>query len=247
MTEKTLIDTDPRLNPRNEVDRRVLEVVAEILQANNIKNERQFLVAHRLNESLLYKIRRGIQSANEDLIKLLTSNYKVNANFVFSGMGPMFHANDGNASQVSGTEGAFSSLPFLPVRATATFVEQYDNDSEQTHKPDEVFSVTQELGKKYTKGIILEIHGDSMTPQLKNGAKVIAMPVAPEDYKYQLGVVAVIYRDYFVVKRINENRLPKNEPLELTSDNPKGGTMYVTLADIRAMWKVVKIIESDVE
>lgn len=246
MSSPELIDSAPS-SPRRETDRRALMVIAEVLKAFNFKNERQFLLANGYNEALLYKIRRGIQSAGEELIALLATQYRANANFIFTGEGTLFQPEPGMQAKYFNGEGAnFGTLPFVPVRAVATFVSNYASDWQ--HEPETTWPVIADIALKFKNGIVIEISGDSMADQIRSGSKVIAVPVPIGDWVYQSGgVYAVIYRDYFVVKRIRDNQLLRQNYLELHSDNPKGGTMSVAAADIRGMWKVVKIIDADVE
>ena len=251
--------------PKRETDRRALMAVAEVLTVFNFRNERQFLIANGFNETLLYKIRKGIQSAGEDLISALTTKYRTNANFIFLGEGQILRpaapepsapeSKSGNVSASNmrpnyhGTpiaEVPFVLMPFIPVRATASFIESYLNN--QGTEPAETFPVMEYLARRHPDGLVIEISGDSMAGQLRHGSKVFAIPVPQPDWQYQSsGVYAVMYRDYFVVKRVKDNQLMQHNLLELHSDNPRSGSMPVPAHEIRAMWKVINVVDAVVE
>ncbi|MES2388420.1 MAG: S24 family peptidase [Bacteroidota bacterium] len=247
MSEETITSEQAGQAPRRETDRRVLLAIAEVMTVHNFRNERQFLVSNGFNEALLYKIRKGIQSAGEELIAILSTKYGVDANFIFTGIGSPLRSqvpgSDSEAHNLSSVP--FDKLPFIPVRAAATFIETFDD---LKNEPLSFFPVTRELARAYPKGLIIEISGDSMADQLKHGSKVIAIPVLRGDWQYQSsGVYAVMYREYFVVKRIKDNQLMRQNLLELHSDNPRSGSMPVPGDELRAIWKVVKLVESNVE
>jgi hypothetical protein len=87
-----------------------------------------------------------------------------------------------------------------------------------------------------------------MSPQLVHGARILAVPVDAGDWIYQSGgVFAVIYRDFFVVKRIRENDLLTKHYLTLHSDNPMGGSVTVPSNQIRGIWRVANIVSAPVE
>lgn len=98
------------------------------------------------------------------------------------------------------------------------------------------------------KPVVIEVSGNSMSPQLVDGARVIATEISHADWLYQSGgVFAVVYRDFFVIKRIRENELLTKQYLTLHSDNPLGGSVSVPAQDLRGLWKVHGIVYAPVE
>ena len=61
------------------------------------------------------------------------------------------------------------------------------------------------------------------------------------------GVLAVLYGEYFSVKRIKGNQSIETNRLTLYSDNPESGNMEINMADIKAMFRVEKILTSPIE
>ncbi|MVM32369.1 LexA family transcriptional regulator [Spirosoma sp. HMF4905] len=198
------------------------------------------------NPSKFYNILNGRAKPSYDTIMSLLACYpQISADFLIRGIMPVLNLPEGNA-QLTITSDDTLEVPFVPVKFYATFVESYSDTISTTDT--ESFRVRKPLLKGYKNPVVLEISGSSMSPQLTHGAKVLAVPVSENNWEYQSGgVYAVMYRDYFVVKRIRDNELLTRRYLTLHSDNPNGGNVTVPLSDIRGLWKIVAIVEAPVE
>jgi len=133
-------------------------------------------------------------------------------------------------------------LPFIPVKARATFdYERFWDEPEEYGKYPVRVSV---LKPDYIKrrGVVIEVDGDSMEPELRSGHKLTAYEIDPGDWPFTSGVVAVRFRNEFVIKRIRENRLRETGHLTLTSDNPSGGTFSIPASEIQVMWKLDEFV-----
>ncbi|MCY1522128.1 hypothetical protein D9M68_569730 [compost metagenome] len=135
-------------------------------------------------------------------------------------------------------------LPLITVTARASF--NYD-----TFVDDRTTVETARVYKTRIKGlrkpILLDIDGDSMSPQLNPGTRVLASEVDSSDWQYITGVVAVSFKNQFVVKRIKENISIETNNITLYSDNEKGGFFIVSMSDINAIWKITEIVKAKVE
>lgn len=198
------------------------------------------------NPSKFYNILNGRAKPSYDTIMSLLVCYpQISADYLIRGILPVLHSPEANANVVN-TDDDTVEVPFVPVRFYATFVESFADGGATLET--EPFRVRKPVLKGHKKAVILEISGNSMSPQLAHGAKVLAVPVSESDWEYQSGgVYAVMYRDYFVVKRIRDNELITRRYLTLHSDNPNGGNVTVPLQDIRGLWKIVTIVEAPVE
>lgn len=198
------------------------------------------------NPSKFYNILNGRAKPSYDTIMSLLACYpQISADFLIRGILPVINSPEANAVMMVSDDDTIE-VPFVPVRFYATFVESYADGSGTADA--EPFRVRKSVTKGYKNAVILEISGNSMSPQLAHGAKVLAIPVSESDWEYQSGgVYAVMYRDYFVVKRVRDNELLTRKLLTLHSDNPNGGNVTVPLQDIRGMWKIVTIVEAPVE
>ena len=198
------------------------------------------------NPSKFYNILNGRAKPSYDTIMSLLACYpQISADYLIRGILPVLNSPEANAIMMNSDDDTLE-VPFVPVRFYATFVESYAEGMGSTEA--ESFRVRKPVTKGHKNAVVLEISGNSMSPQLAHGAKVLAVPVNQSDWEYQSGgVYAVMYRDYFVVKRIRDNELLTRKYLTLHSDNPNGGNVTVPLQDIRGLWKIVAIVEAPVE
>ncbi|WP_197933075.1 LexA family transcriptional regulator [Spirosoma aureum] len=198
------------------------------------------------NPSKFYNILNGRAKPSYDTIMSLLACYpQISADYLIRGILPVLNSPEPNAKMMSSDDETVE-VPFVPVRFYATFVESYADGSSASET--ESFRVRKPVMKGHRQAVVLEISGNSMSPQLAHGAKVLAVRISESDWEYQSGgVYAVMYRDYFVVKRIRDNELITRKYLTLHSDNPNGGNVTVPLQDIRGMWKIVTIVEAPVE
>ena len=197
------------------------------------------------NSSKFYNILSGRANPSYDtLVGLLEKYPMVNAEYIFRGTMPILFQQGSNRFITNQIE--MQEIPFVPIRFHASFVETYTEGFR--YEDMETYPVPLELTRTYKKPVVIEVTGNSMTPQLHNGSKVLAFPVEPSEWMYQSGgVYAVMYRDFFVIKRIRENHLLTNHYLTLHSDNPNGGSVTVPVDDLRGLWKVAKIVDAQVE
>ena len=151
-----------------------------------------------------------------------------------------------NATIIGAVE--WVSVPFVPVKAYATFTKNY-SDGYKLEDLDTIMILSTVLEEFLSKQlVVIEVDGNSMAPQLPDRAKVLASYVSPSDWVYaSSGVYAVLYRDYFVAKRIRQNNLMEKGFLDLYSDNELYGMMTVNGADIRGIWKVLRVVDSRIE
>lgn len=179
------------------------------------------------------KILNGeVKPKYETLRALLDAYPQLNANYVLNGVGKML--NDGNLKRIADDE--YMDLPFLSVKAKATFLSNYE---EGLTTITETYSVNSKQVNKNKTSIVVEVDGDSMLPTLRHGSRIVCEKIDCSEWAYTTGVVAVLYRDYFVVKRIKNNDLHNLKNIMLHSDNINSdGAIVVEANDIREIWKV---------
>ena len=201
------------------------------------------------NSSKFYNILSGRAKPSYDTVMTLLAQYpQIRADFLLRGTLPVLSSEpEGKTNgQLVLVDDDTIELPFVPIKFYASFVENI-TEGLQPHSL-ETYRVRKPTERMPRQPAVIEISGNSMSPQLVNGAKVIAVEIDSTDWEYQSGgVYAVIYRDYFVVKRIKENELLTRKILTLHSDHPNGGTVTVAVSDLRGIWKVVSIVEAPVE
>lgn len=201
------------------------------------------------NSSKFYNILSGRAKPSYDTVMSLLGQYpQIRADFLLRGTLPVLTTEPETVTngQLVLADDDIIELPFVPIKFYASFIENI-TEGVQPHAM-ETYRVRKPVERMPRQPVVIEISGNSMSPQLVNGAKVMAVEVDSTDWEYQSGgVYAVIYRDYFVVKRIKENELLTRKVLTLHSDHPNGGTVTVALGDLRGIWKVVSIVEAPVE
>jgi len=132
----------------------------------------------------------------------------------------------------------FVTLPFIDIPARASFDHNRFWDQPIGEKTVQVLKTQLQPNYQKKRPVVIEVNGDSMEPRLQSGHRLTAYEIDPGDWPYTTGVVAVRFREEFVIKRIKENRIRETGYLTLTSDNPAGGTISVPTSDIRVMWKL---------
>lgn len=198
------------------------------------------------NPSKFYNILNGRAKPSYDTILTLLDKYpQISADYIFRGIKPILRVETPDVPPVP-SEPDLAEIPFVPVRFYASYIESV---SEGIRASDlGTFRVERTLAALYPSAVVIEVAGNSMSPQLVSGAKVMAVPIDEGNWVYQSGgVFAVMYRDYLVIKRIRENNLLTQQQLTLYSDHPNGGSVTISAGDLRGLWKVVRIVEAPVE
>lgn len=95
---------------------------------------------------------------------------------------------------------------------------------------------------------VFKVSGDSMAPQIQDKAKVLCREVIPSKWHYiRHGVIAIVYDDRFVIKRVRKNYLDTENYILLCSDNPAyPNTEKAYLGNIRCIYEVIRVISQKV-
>jgi transcriptional regulator with XRE-family HTH domain len=228
-----------------ESDNSIQERLRQVFDALGISI---YQIAKDLNEnsSKFYNILSGRAKPSYDTIIGILNYYpQVRADFLLRGEGAVL-TDDTLSNAFLSPETSYVEVPYVPIKFHASFVESYTDS--YRFQDLETFRISKDLVKNLREPVIIEISGNSMSPQLVPGARVLAVPVDTGDWIYLSGgVFAVIYRDFFVVKRIRENDLLTKRYLTLHSDNPMGGSVTVPANEIRGIWRVANIVSAPVE
>lgn len=132
-------------------------------------------------------------------------------------------------------------IPLLEINARAGFVDNLDNYTEYV---DNYISIEPERYEKYENALAFAIDGDSMEPELRRGDVVLSFLQEKSEWEYlNPGIYAIVYRNSFTIKRIKRNTLQSLGMVELLADNEIFGSLTVKAEDIRAIWKVSRLIK----
>lgn len=195
----------------------------------------------------IYNILNGKARPSYDTLESLLEKYpQINLNWMVSGAGEMFKGEAADSTATGGASLPFAQYPFVSIKSQVFFVKQYGGDC--GYKGLDVYPVYSTENAEYSHAAVMEVEGNSMSPRLVHGAKVLAVCIHKDDWCYQSsGIYAVLYRDYFVIRRIKDNDLLTRNMLTLHSDNPEAGSMPVPAKDIRGIWKVIKVVEAPID
>lgn len=218
----------------------------------------EFAERVEMEQSYLSKLEKGHKGLGKRLLKIMSSTFGFNENWLLTGEGEMFPEKkdrsdvqeNGVAYQsplLRGPRGVTSyipehliKVPLIGVNARAGFVENLDNYEEYVSDYE---YVVPEYGVKYDNAIAISVDGDSMEPGMQRGDRVLAFFQEISEWEYlNPGIYAVVYRNSFVIKRIMKNTLQATGQLELISDNAIHGPITVKMEDIKAIWKVTELI-----
>jgi len=195
------------------------------------------------NESSFSQVLNGKVPLPADLMDRV-ANFNVDIkNFIKNIKEEDNEKDETNASLFSSNPNT-TELPLITVASRASFNYEVFHDNSMVYERAPIYRLAV---KGLKKPVLIDIDGDSMTPQLAPGTRVLADEVDCGDWNYITGVVAVSFKNQFVVKRIKENHSIETKSITLYSDNEMGGSFPVRLADINAIWKVLEIVKAKVE
>lgn len=225
----------------------VKERLIEFLDYKNVSKS-EFGRRIGVSSAFVTSIRKSIQP---DKILAIQSNFSdLNTDWLLTGNGEMLKKSaestakllGGVYSAIEGDEGVVM-IDYVPATATATFIEYVGDGNPELDKIAVLKQSGESLDGNYK---VFEVIGESMSPAIPNRAKILTRNIAQSKWEQAEGVVVVVFGDEVVVKRIINNDLAINNSLVLSSDNPKFGERRIALADIRAMYKAIRIVSADI-
>ena len=226
----------------NIVTERFISCLEKLKDSNEIKSIRQFALAVDYHPQNLNDIMKGKRDVTIELIKNAAEIYKINTQYIFTGLGSMF--SDEEIVQHPSSAQQFKSLEkivYVPTAAHAGYTEQF-------HDPvflDDLVSFSLP-DYKFQHGTYrcFDIMGDSMEPSLYAGDKVVCSQVDSNNFYSSVrnNLVYVIVMDgSLVVKRVL-NKVRENRTMMMLSDNSYYQPYEVAIEEIREIWHVeVKI------
>ncbi len=226
----------------NIVTERFISCLEKLKDSNEIKSIRQFALAVDYHPQNINDIMKGKRDVTIELIKNAAEIYKINTQYIFTGLGSMF--SDEEIVQHPSPAQQFKSLEkivYVPTAAHAGYTEQF-------HDPvflDDLVSFSLP-DYKFQHGTYrcFDIMGDSMEPSLYAGDKVVCSQVDSNNFYSSVrnNLVYVIVMDgSLVVKRVL-NKVRENRTMMMLSDNSYYQPYEVAIEEIREIWHVeVKI------
>ena len=218
-------------------------------------NDNQITKAANLSNGLIGKAKKtGKALTSVNIEKILNAYPELNSEWLLTGRGNMLNKDaEPNANaELLGFAKSATSDSTIPVRfyepePSATFKEFCDGVNES---PETINIIPEKSDHIDDLSCVFKVSGDSMAPQIQNGAKVLCREVAPSRWhNVQQGVIAIVYDDRFVIKRVKKNCLDRygDNYILLSSDNPEySGTEKAYLGNIRCIFEVIRVISQRV-
>lgn len=203
----------------------------------------------KVDPSNFCKMLDGKQKITEKTIGKICDAHRLSAEWVKSGSGEMLVQSNakmvGGAYVVGQKDDEIVMVDFIPVSASASFVESLSGDCNVELEKYPIIPMGNER-KNVSDLRIFEVEGDSMYPTILSGSLILAKEIPEKDWHYAEGVVIAIYSEYIVCKRIARNCLMTDNYLVLRSDNESYGEMTIALSDLRGLYKAKRIISSEI-
>lgn len=197
----------------------------------------------------------GDNTRKSTLDKISNTFPELNRVWLLTGEGEMLkqkaETKTGNAKEigavypVSSRDEEIVMIDFIPVSATASFIESLSGGSDPACEKYPVIPRGNERNDVNSLRIF-EVEGDSMFPTIASGALILAKEIPEKSWHYAEGVVVAVFSEYVVVKRVARNCLLTDNYIVLSSDNEDYGEMTVALADLRGLFKAKRIISSEI-
>jgi repressor LexA len=184
----------------------------------------------------------GKRPIGKNIESRILRDLNVNPTWWNTGEGEIFNSTPvGTTAKIIENDSVnYENLPFISTKTRVNFME-----SLSVLRVRETFRVSKSNPEEnYAGQIVIEIEGDSMEPNYWEGCKVRCKEAPAEDWEYLAsGVYAVVYGNFFVVKRVKNS--PSKGKLTLHSDNSeKGGSIEIPLSKVRKVWRVMRIVDA---
>lgn len=178
----------------------------------------------------IYKMLKGESDPSyKTIMEILNRFPNVNADFLLKGYLPILHT-PGAERSVSDFRSDTMMVPLLEPTLS------YRGEVAKAPLPN---GVDNEGGN----AVIIHVTDNAMSPTYITGIRLLAYPVEEVDWKYlNSTLVLVHFRNFLLLRRIKENKLPTKGYLTFYADAENAGFVRVERADLRSIWYVGKVI-----
>lgn len=229
---------------KEEINTRALAALTAVLERHREITKSALAQRIGVRPSTITEILKGRMNAGTDLMAFLSSNYGISPSWLLTGEGPML-VEESNAKLVGHLPDRSEFLPvnYVPASAHASFIENIDNSG-----PLDTINILPAPHEREDASnlYVFDVAGDSMSPTIQDGAQILTRRIPRKHWHYAEGVVVAVYGEFVVVKRILKNALASDNRLLLGSDNPRYSSMEIQEADLRGLFKAMRIINSKI-
>jgi phage repressor protein C with HTH and peptisase S24 domain len=198
----------------NQVTKRFIAVHDRLKEEKKVASSRQFALTIDTAPQSLNQVLKGKRDVTVKNVMSLVEKFGVNSEFILAGHGPMFkeelidHSKNTKEDKIMYVQGA----------AHAGYFDQF---SETVSKDELEFFSVPGYQPTYGQHRCFDVSGESMTPTLKCGDKIICSLVSSDNAYSNLRdnyVYVIVANGDVVVKRV-VNNLRSNGTILLKSDN----------------------------
>lgn len=178
----------------------------------------------------IYKMLKGESDPSyKTIMEILDRFPNVSAEFLLRGQLPILHTPGAERSGSNFREDTIK-VPLLEPTLS------YRGEVDQVPLPIGVDNEGQ-------NAVIIRVTDNAMSPTYIPGIRLLAYPVEEADWKYlNSALVLVHFRNFLLLRRIKQNKLPKKGYLTLHADAEDAGFVHVDRNDLRSIWHVDKIL-----
>ena len=228
----------------SEIARRFVTCHEKLKERGLVKSSRQFALALDFAPQSFSDIIHGKRDVTIELIRRAVDKYHFNAQFLFTGEGPLFAVEGRVADPIltvmvdsSGSE----RIIHVPVSAQAGYTDQlYDREYLETLPS---FTLPGEMFQMGTYRSF-DVKGDSMEPTIFSGERIVCSFVEKNYWVHSVKdnhVYVLVTDGGIVVKRV-VNNISADRTIKCISDNSFYNTYDIDVHQIKEIWKVeVKI------
>jgi plasmid maintenance system antidote protein VapI len=225
----------------NIVTERFVSCIEKLKERNEIKSARQFALSVDYHPQNLNDIIKGKRDVTIDLIKNAVETYKLNPQYIFTGLGSMFLEEDIQQSASAKPQASLEKILYVPTAAHAGYTEQF---LDPVFMEDLISFSLPDYKFQHGTYRCFDVVGDSMEPSLYAGDKVVCSFMDSNNFYSSVRnnlVYVVVLEGAVVVKRVI-NKIKEQKTLLLISDNNYFKPYEVPIEEVKEIWHVdVKI------
>lgn len=225
----------------NIVTERFVSCIEKLKERNEIKSARQFALSVDYHPQNLNDIIKGKRDVTIDLIRNAVETYKLNPQYIFTGLGSMFLDEDIQQSASAKPQASLEKILYVPTAAHAGYTEQF---LDPVFMEDLISFSLPDYKFQHGTYRCFDVVGDSMEPSLYAGDKVVCSYMDSNNFYSSVRnnlVYVVVLEGAIVVKRVI-NKIKEQKSLILISDNNYFKPYEVAIEEVKEIWHVdVKI------
>lgn len=225
----------------NIVTERFVNCIEKLKERHEIKSVRQFALSVDYHPQNLNDIIKGKRDVTIDLIRNAVETYKLNPQYIFTGIGSMFLDEDIQQSASVKTVSSLEKILYVPTAAHAGYTEQF---LDPVFMEDLVSFSLPDYKFQHGTYRCFDVVGDSMEPSLYAGDKVVCSFVDSNNFYSSVRnnlVYVIVMEGSIVVKRVI-NKVRETKSFLLISDNNYFKPYEVPIEEVKEIWHVdVKI------